>query len=164
MAENNVKIKIRSVISDLSAFDICADMIGEQNAAEAAEDEVIELSSDALLRENGDNLELSYKECTDMGMENTTTTLIFPKSAPNELNMVRTGENTAAFVFSDKTKRHSCSYNVAGFPMELCVCTRSIDNRIIMSGGTLDLDYIIEFHGVRTQRTRFSVKVDELRR
>ncbi len=164
MAENNVKIKIRSVISDLTAFDMCAELIGEKNAVEAAEDDVIEMSTDALLCEKGDNIELSYKECSDMGMENTTTTLIFPKDAPNELNMIRTGENTAGFVFSDKIKRQPCSYNVAGYPMEFCVCTRSIDNRVTMKGGTLDLDYIIEVHGVKTQRNRFSVKVDELRR
>ena len=164
MPDNNVKIKIRSVISDLAAFDMCAKMVGEEQAAEMAEDEVIEMSTDALLRENGNNIELSYKESSDMGMDNTTTTLIFPKDDPNQLNMVRTGENTAGFVFSDKVKRQRCSYNVAGFPMELCVCTRSIDNRVTMSGGMLDLDYIIEVQGVKTQRNRFSVRVDELRK
>ena len=164
MSENNVKIKIKSIISDLAAFDMCTKMIGEEQAVEAAEDEVIEMSTDALLRENGNNIELSYKESSDMGMENTTTTLIFPKDDPNQLNMVRTGENTAGFVFSDKVKRQRCAYNVAGFPMELCVCTRSINNRVTMSGGTLDLDYIIEVQGVKTQRNRFSVRVDELRR
>ena len=38
------------------------------------------------------------------------------------------------------------------------------DNRVTMAGGTLDLDYVIEVQGVKTQRNRFSVKVDELRR
>ncbi len=163
MTEKKVRIKMKSIISDLAAFGICADMLGEERAVEAAENDVIEMTSDALLRDNGKNLELSYKESVDMGMENTITTLIFPKDDPNKLNMIRTGENTAAFVFSDTEKRQRCSYNVAGFPIELCVCTRSISNGITMDGGTLELDYIIEMQGVNTQRNRFSIRVDELR-
>ena len=164
MTEKNVRIKIRSVLSDLAAFDMCARMMGEEQAVEVAEDEVIEMSTDATIRDDGKNIELKYKESEEMGMPNTTTSLIFTKDDPKKLNMVRTGENTAGFVFSDKQKRQRCAYNVAGFPMELCVCTRSIDNRVTMTGGTLDLDYVIEVQGVKTQRNRFSVKVDELRR
>ena len=164
MTEKNVRIKLRSVLSDLAAFDMCAKVMGEEHAVEVAEDEVIEMSTDATIRDDGKNIELIYKESEDMGMPNTTTSLIFPKDDPNQLNMVRTGENTAGFVFSDTVRRQRCAYNVAGFPMELCVCTRSIDNRVTMAGGTLDLDYVIEVQGVKTQRNRFSVKVDELRR
>ena len=164
MTEKNVRIKIKSILSDLAAFDMCAKVIGEEQACEVAEDEVIEMSTDATIRDDGKNIELRYKESEEMGMPNTTTSLIFPKDEPNQLNMVRTGENTAGFVFSDTQKRQQCSYNVAGFPMELCVCTRSIDNRVTMTGGTLDLDYVIEVQGVKTQRNRFSVRVDELRR
>lgn len=163
MTEKNVRIKIKSIISDLAAFDMCAKMIGEEKAVDATEDEVIEMSTDATIRDDGKNIELRYKESEEMGMSNTTTSLIFSKEEPNQLNMVRTGENTAGFVFSDKQKRQRCAYNVAGFPMELCVCTRSIDNRVTMTGGTLDLDYIIEVQGVKTQRNRFSVSVCERR-
>lgn len=164
MTEKNVRIKIKSIISDLVAFDICAKKFGEEKAVEMAEDEVIEMSSDATIRDDGKNIELRYKESEEMGMPNTTTSLVFPKSNPNQLSMVRTGENTAAFGFSDTEKRQICTYNVAGFVMELCVCTRSIDNRITVDGGTLELDYTIEMQGTKTQRNRFSVRVDELRR
>ena len=163
MTEKNVRIKIKSIISDLAAFDMCAKVIGEEKAVEAAEDEVIEMTTDAILRDDGKNIELRYKESEEMGMPNTTTSLIFPKADPNQLSMVRTGENTAAFSFSDTLKRQRCSYNVAGFVMELCVCTRSIKNLIGMDGGTLELDYTIEVQGVKTQRNRFSVRVDELK-
>lgn len=163
MTEKNVRLKIKSVLSDLAAFEMCADMIGLENALKAAEDEVIEMTTDAVLRDNGKNLEISYEEPGESGMQNTTTTLVFKKDSPNELSMVRRGENTAGFVFSDITRRQPCQYNVAGFPMELTVCTRSIDNRVTPEGGTLDLDYIIEVQGVKTQRNRFSVRVDQRR-
>ena len=164
MTEKNVRIKITSILSDLSAFNACAAKKGEAKACETWEDEVIEMSTDATLRDDGKNIGLSYKESDDMGLPNTTTTLIFAKDKPNYLNMVRNGENKASFVFSDTEKRQRCAYNVAGFPMELSVCTRSIDNRVTMEGGTLELDYIVEVQGIKTQRNRFSVRVDELRR
>ncbi len=163
MTEKNFRIKIKSIISDLTAFNLCADMIGLENAVEAAEDDIIEYSTDAHVRENGDNIELSYNESSEMGMENTVTTLVFEKSRPNQLSMVRSGDNSAGLVFSDVIKRQPCSYSVAGYTMDFCICTRHIDNRITLSGGTLELDYTIEMQGVKTQRNRFFIKLDELR-
>ncbi len=164
MTEKNVRIKIKSIMSDLMAFNVCAGKIGEERAVEAVEEDVIEFSSDAVIRDDGKNIELIYKESEEMGMPNTATSLIFSKDDPNLLNMIRTGENTASFLFNDTVKRQRCAYNAGGFPMEICVCTRSIDNRITMDGGSLELDYLVEIQGVKTQRNRFSVRVDELRR
>ena len=60
MTEKNVRIKIRSVLSDLAAFDMCAKVMGEEHAVEVAEDEVIEMSTDATIRDDGKNIELKY--------------------------------------------------------------------------------------------------------
>jgi len=163
MTEKKIRVKIHSQISDLTAINAVEQIMGNKGSYSAADDDVIEFSTDGVIRENGKNLELEYEECAEMGMENTVTTLIFPKEEPNSLNMVRTGENSAGLVFSDKEKRQPCSYNVGGYPFDFCIYTRNIDNGITMTGGVLKLDYVIEMHGMKTQRNRFTIKVDELK-
>lgn len=164
MTEKKVRVKIRSRISDLAMANMAEEYVGAEIASAAADvGDIIEYSTDGVIREKGKNLELSYEECSEMGMDNTVTTLIFPKNEPNELNMVRTGDNTAGLVFSGTNKRQPCSYNVGGYPFEFCIYTRSIDNKVSMKGGCLELDYVIEMRGVKTQRNRFTIKVDELR-
>lgn len=163
MTEKKVRVKIYSRITDLSAINIAEKLLGEEGAIEAAEDDIIEYSTDGMIRENGKNLELSYEESVEMGMENTMTTLVFKKDEPNTVNMVRTGENSAGLIFSDMEKRQPCSYNVGGYSFNFCIYTRSIENLVTMEGGILKLDYVIEVQGTKTQRNRFEIRVDEMR-
>lgn len=163
MAEKKVRVKILSRITDLTARNMAQKILGVEKDYDESDDDVIEYSTDGIIKENEKNIELRYEECADMGMENTVTTLIFPKDSPNEMHMVRTGENSAGLIFSDKVKRQPCSYNIGGMPFDFCIYTRSIDNGITLDGGVMKLDYVIEMRGVKTQRTRFTVKVDELR-
>ena len=163
MTEKKVRVKIYSRITDLTAIHIAEKMLGEEGAIEAAEDDIIEYSADGFINDKGNVLELSYEESADMGMENTKTTLIFKKDEPNTVNMVRTGENAAGLIFSDKEKRQPCAYNVGGYSFNFCIYTRSISNTVTTEGGAIKLDYVIEVQGTKTQRNRFEIKVAEMR-
>ncbi|MBE6686914.1 MAG: DUF1934 domain-containing protein [Ruminococcaceae bacterium] len=163
MTEKRVRVKIYSRITDISAIHATEKILGEEAAIDAAEDDIIEYSTDGVITERGDTVELSYEESVDMGMENTRTALVFKKQEPNTLTMARTGENSAGLIFSDTEKRQPCSYNVGGYAFNFCIYTRRIENKITLEGGTLNLDYVIEVQGVKTQRNRFEIKVDEMR-
>lgn len=163
MTEKKVRVKIYSRITDLTAIHIAEKMLGEEGAIEAAEDDIIEYSADGFINDKGNVLELSYEESADMGMENTKTTLIFKKDEPNTVNMVRTGENAAGLIFSDKEKRQPCAYNAGGYSFNFCIYTRSISNTVTTEGGAIKLDYVIEVQGTKTQRNRFEIKVAEMR-
>ncbi|MBR5516117.1 MAG: DUF1934 domain-containing protein [Clostridia bacterium] len=163
MTEKKVRVKIYSRITDLSAINMAEKVLGQEGAINASEDDIIEYSTDGKIVEKGDVLELSYEESVEMGMENTLTTLIFKKDFPNTVTMARTGENAAGLIFSDTQKRQPCSYNVGGYAFNFCIYTRKIENLVTLKGGTLILDYVIEIQGVKTQRNRFEIKVDEMR-
>lgn len=163
MTEKKVRLKIQSIIAQITMVHMADNILhSDEEGYDHRLDDVIEYHTDGILRDTDGRIELEYAEGSEMGMENTSTTLIFDRDDPNFLNMARTGENKAGFIFSDKTKRQPCSYSVGGYSFDFVIYTRSIDNRIL-TDGILKLDYVIEHNGVKTQRNRFTVKVDELK-
>lgn len=164
MDTKKFRVKIKSMMYDLTVFNIGFDMSAYKTPTESRDDEdVIEYSTDATMTQDGDIIRIFYAESSEMGMGNTTTSLIFSIKEPNILNMLRTGENTAGLVFNDKEKRQPCAYSVGNYAMEFCVCTRSIENYITAEGGWLELDYTIEIGGVKTQRTLFRMEAEQCR-
>ncbi len=128
---------------------------------EAMTDE-IDYTTDGVLVNGDDYVEISYEESENMGLAGVKTSLVWYKNAPDVVTMVRTGEINAAFVFHGKKKRQMCTYNTGVMPLELCVCTRRIDNSIdcVNACGHMDIDYIIEFRGMNTERNLLSVTVE----
>ena len=162
MITKEVKIKIKTRISDLNAVNIMERAAGEEiDQSLIPEDEIIEYSTDATLTDTGSAIELCYDEDESMGMKNTRTVIVFEKKHPDCVNLNRSGENTTGLYFSSKNKRQNCSYDVGGYTMEFCIYTRKIENSLTAKGGTLEIDYTMEICGTKTQRNRILIKVDE---
>jgi len=175
----NVKIKIKSQISDLIMSDIYTtartiDMIddeinhtykrGSDTAMEDYFDDAvndkIEYSTQGTLSVNGEKIIVSYEESELMGLDGCETSLYFNKISPNIVTMTRTGSVVSGLVFDPTDKRHICTYETDFMPIEFCICTRSVGNNLTYdNGGTLNLDYDIEVRGVRTERNRLTLEV-----
>lgn len=147
MNEKNVRVKINS------------QMISLIDPEENGDGEKIEYMTDGILRDTGNTLELSYSESEDMGFaRDTRTTLLFDKRFPLRVNMTRSGENSAGLAFDPDEKRQHCGINIGGLALEFCVLTNSVNNSLTMEGGAIDLDYVLEFRGCRTERSILRVE------
>lgn len=102
---------------------------------------------------------LSYEECEASGMDGVKTELVFRQSSPKEISLARTGEVNSTMFFNEG-KRHICVYNTGIMPFEICIYTRSIDNRLI-DEGYLEIVYIIEIKGACAQKTVLRMEADK---
>ena len=103
---------------------------------------------------------LSYEECEASGMDGVKTELVFRQSSPKEISLARTGEVNSTMFFNEG-KRHICVYNTGIMPFEICIYTRSIDNRLI-EDGYLEIVYIIEIKGACAQKTVLRMEADKI--
>ena len=94
---------------------------------------------------------LSYEESEASGMDGVKTELVFHEDAPKEIILARSGD-VSSNMFFNEGKRHICVYNTGIMPFEICIYTRSIDNRLI-ENGYLEVVYIIEIKGACAQKT-----------
>ena len=128
-----------------------------ENEKEPEGDDLIEVHTEGRLRTTADRYSLSYVESELTGMEGATTTISFNRSNPSLLSMTRTGKVNTALIFEPE-KRHICSYNTPFMPFELCIHTLKVKNNLLRTG-VIELDYIIEIHGVQTERTIMKINV-----
>ena len=166
--EKNVKLKIRSVIKDLTPslakeVKIFPD-IGENDYEEKPKNnniETYEFCTDGKITVDGDKISLCYNESTDNGFDNGTVTIIdIEKNTPDIVTMVRTGDAATACRFDMAKRRQICIYEVAGVPVELAICTKTANHSLTENGGKINLDYLIEFRGMSTQRNRLEIEVN----
>ncbi|MBQ7161176.1 MAG: DUF1934 domain-containing protein [Clostridia bacterium] len=121
---------------------------------------VIEYSTDGRLVLEGGRVRITYDEPTGLGMDDSTTSLIFDRDKPGFINMARSGGVTAGLTFDAEVPRQNCAVNAGVAGLEFCVCTRSVKNCVTPeNGGKIELDYLIEFRGVKTERNIFRMKV-----
>ena len=104
-------------------------------------------------------MELSYEESAELGMDNSTTTLLFSSDDPRFINMSRSGGATAGLVFNPEVPRQNCALSAQGLSLEFVIYTRHVSNTVTHEGGSIELDYLIEFHGCTTERNRFRIDV-----
>ena len=124
-----------------------------------SDDNLIEYSTDGFLTVDGDTVRIAYEELEELGMKDAITTLMFDRRTPGYINMVRSGPVTAGLVFDSGVRRQNCALSAAGMAFQFCIHTRKVENTVTEKGGRIDLDYLLEFHGVKTERTRFHMDV-----
>lgn len=107
------------------------------------------------LVETDDRLEIVYEESVLTGMEGSVTIIGFAKSAPEIVTMVRQGLVDTALVF-EAGKRHISVYQTPFSEFELSVCALSVQN-LLLREGIINLDYITELHGARTERCKMQI-------
>lgn len=111
-----------------------------------------------LTRAEDGRISLSYDETELTGMEGSTTTVSFSEDAPDVITMLRYGSVSTTLVF-EQGQRHICVYETPIMPFEICIYARSVRNSLTMNGGSITLDYLIEIHGAKAERTFFSLDV-----
>ncbi len=159
--KNNIRIKLRSQIYDLctpelnepeQAFTGDTLHFNEDSLHRPSMDDIIELTTEGILIETDDQVEIAYEENEDMGMEDSRTALLLDKSNLRFVSMVRSGKNSASFIFDAENRRQQCMYNTEFFPIELCIVTNSVYAYTEGMSGKISLDYTIEVRGVKTER------------
>ena len=171
--ERKIKIKLRSYRTEISEkllkslFDAVMGEEGEERTeelflAEAPEfeEDVIEMTTEGVLRLEDGRVEIAYEESELTGMEGANTSVSFTTDAPQLVTMMRGGTVTTALVFEPR-RRHICAYHTPFMPFEICVYARSVDNRLLQDG-ILELDYIIELRGAQAERTKFTMEIRTL--
>ena len=102
---------------------------------------------------------LSYEESEASGMDGVKTELAFRVDTPYEISLARSGDVSSTMFFNEG-KRDICVYNTGIMPFEICVFTRSIDNRLI-EDGYLEIVYIIEIKGACAQKTILRMEAEK---
>lgn len=119
----------------------------------------VETSLTGNIKLDGTKYTLSYEETEASGMDGVKTELVFYTDSPKEIYLTRSGEVNSSMYFNEG-KRHMCVYNTGIMPFEICIYTRSIDNRLI-EDGFLEIVYIIEIKGACAQKTVLRMEADK---
>lgn len=123
------------------------------------EDMLLEIRTQGVLSRDADGrISLTYDETELTGMEGSTTTVTFAESDPDTVTMLRYGSVTTTLVF-EQERRHICVYETPIMPFEICIYARKVQNELGMDGGSILLDYLIEIHGAKAERTLFELHV-----
>lgn len=131
----------------------------ELTTASDEEDTLLEIRTQGVLsRDEDGRISLSYDETELTGMEGSTTTVTFAENAPETVTMLRYGSVTTTLVF-EQERRHICVYETPIMPFEICIYARKVQNDLTMDGGSILLDYLIEIHGAKAERTLFELHV-----
>ena len=159
-SKKDIRIKIHSELYEIDASLFSNDDIDTDNipmSAEAPEPQILDINSLGTYTDDGDRISISYDESEATGMEGSNTTISFLKNDPLIVSMTRTGLVSATLVF-EEGKRYHCIYKTPFMPFEICIRTVKVEN-LILTAGTLSLDYIVEIRGAKAERTKFSCKI-----
>ena len=124
----------------------------------SAEPEKSEFFTEGRLVLTDDRVDVVYEENVLTGMEGSVTSIGFSRSEPSVVTMLRQGFVNTAFVF-EEGKRHICVYNTPFSSFEMCVHALKVKNSLL-DDGTVELDYLSEFHGARTERCKMKILVE----
>ena len=116
-----------------------------------------EFSMTGRWHDDGERITLSYEETEASGLEGSTTSISYRKSAPSTVFMLRNGAARASLTF-EAGLRHETLYQTPIMPFDACVATWGVQNAL-ETKGTLILDYDIELRGAEAERTHFVLRV-----
>ena len=162
MANYEKTVRVRIVSDKYDNTDILAAQVANipTDASEqpkAHEDHFEFVTADGKLISLDGTITLLYNDNEVFDGENTKTSISFSEKEPSVLTLIRDGNVSTAMVF-EEGKRHISVYNTPYMPFELCISTLKVRNRLL-SYGYIELDYIIEIHGVQTERTIMKISV-----
>ena len=174
MKKKNIKLKIISEQFDiadelfttlvgadgyLSSFDDnVEEKIAPKDKKDKPESEIMEMTTDAVITDDGERIEIPYEETELTGMDGSRTAVSYKKDDTGLVAMMRDGAVRTALVF-EEGRRNICAYETPFMPFELCICTKKVENTLSFEGGRLYLDYIIEVRGAKAERTKFTLEI-----
>lgn len=129
----------------------------DADPSQRSEIQHLEMTTEAVYHDDGSRVCISYKESELSGMEGSKTSISFQKNDPSFISMLRDGSVRTAMIFQP-SKRHHSVYQTDIMPFDVCIFTRTVDNRI-ESDGILQMDYAIELRGAQAEHTKFQMKL-----
>ncbi len=102
---------------------------------------------------------LKYEEESE-GMGGVFTELKFDMEKPKEVSIIRTGALDSCMYF-EEGKRNICVYNTGIMPFEICIYSKSIDNKLL-TNGYIEITYLIEIRGACAQKTVMKMEVEAI--
>jgi len=136
-----------------------AEMVSESPAAE--EDDAYVFctlaSMTEMVKDGHVSIEVAYAE--EESLDGTNTIIHFEPSRPGMITIYRNGSIMSTLV-CEKGVRHISSYQTPFMPLEAAIYTRKCEGCFAYeSGGTIELDYIVEIRGAEMQRTIMKLEV-----
>lgn len=155
--ERSVRVRIASDKYDNTDAIATPVIFDEDQSPKTHEDHFDFVTADGKLISRDGTVTLLYDDNEVFDGESTKTSISFSETEPNVLTLIRDGNVSTAMVF-EEGKRHISVYNTPFMPFELCISTLKVRNRLL-SYGYIELDYVIEIHGVQTERTIMKITV-----
>ncbi len=150
------------LISKVTQFDTDGDSTitgkAKNTAKPSVESETTSLTTECTIADKGGEIEIEYSESEITGMDGSVTKIVFDKSNPYLLSILREGSVSTALVF-EEGKRHLCVYQTPYFPIELCITTLSLENTLSYEGGRMNAEYLVEMNGILAEKTNITVTV-----
>ncbi len=123
---------------------------------EAGNDSTVTVS-DGLMASRAGRVRLTYAEPSGVRVG-----FSFDREEPGLLMMTREGgsEQGVLMLVFEQGVRHICMNRVDGETFEITTFASRLENRLA-SSGTLALDYTVELHGVRVERTSIEITAEK---
>ena len=100
---------------------------------------------------------LAYDDAIDDDEAPVPTKLSFDVAEPGLVTLERSGFMRTVMIF-EAGKRHRAIYKTPLGAFEMTVFTRSVENTLGANGGSLSLDYAVEFRGAAEQKVRLTLE------
>lgn len=122
---------------------------------EEGEIEVVSFVTEGTLLCDNLQYEIRYSESEMTGMEGTVTTL---KVEDGSVLLIREGTLSSMLVF-EKGKTHVSSYDTEFGSLQVGVTARKVDVQMTESGGTIQIDFNLDYNGAQGGRNAINVGV-----
>lgn len=132
------------------------EVIIDINAFAGNEEETIIVTTDGFFEGDGKNFTLSYSEGGELKGSETTLQV---ENGGESVKMTRRGEYTSQ-LFLENKKRHMCIYSTPYGQMQMAIYTNYIISDVTEKGGSLEMDYIIDF-GNQITENHMMIKIWE---
>ena len=109
---------------------------------------------------DGSKITVRYEESDASGLGESVAELSFDRSSPKDISLARTGSVSVIMCFKEGT-RHTCVYNTEVMPIELCIYTKSVDNRLF-DMRYIEITYLIEIGGSCAQKTVMKMEIETI--
>lgn len=116
--------------------------------------------ADGEIIRDGSKITIRYEEADASGLGESVAELSFDRSTPKDINLARTGSVSVIMCFKEGS-RHTCVYNTEIMPIELCIYTKSVDNRLF-DMKYIEITYLIEIGGSCAQKTVMRMEIESI--
>ena len=155
------KIKMTTTQEEYIPEQLISAMFGEENeGAPSTERDTFEIYAEGEIVKQENKVIIRYEEGEASGLGGSIAELFFDKSEPKNITLTRTGGVSVIMCFKEGS-RHTCVYNTEVMPLELCIYTKRVDNRLF-DMKYIEITYFIEIGGSLAQKTVMKLEISTL--